>query len=266
MPSRHFVQIDIDPMQLGRNYPVSVGVVGAAGRVLAEIGERLAAVERAPRRFGVLTHEDPALVGPGAGRRITPHRALWELQQILPRDTRYSCDIGEHLLFATHYLAIDDPQGFMIMTGLASMGSGIGSAIGIKLADPRRTGARVCGDGCFAMAMGDLSTAAQQRLPIVIAVLNDERYGMVEIGHQAVFGRRPPYPTGPMNIPELARALGAYAVVASRAGDILALDLEAALAQGPVVIDIRIDREARMPKNKRNEALSVAIGRDRLLN
>lgn len=254
---KHFVQIDADALQLGRNYPVTLGVVGTAGRVLADLAGRLGQLRRAPQRFGVAYHEDPALAIPTGPDLIPPHRALWELQQVLPPDTLYTCDIGEHLIFALHYLTIDRPEGFITMSGLGSMGASIGAAMGMQLAHPDRPVAALCGDGCFAMAMSDVSTAAQERLPLIIAVLNDERYGMVELGHQTVFGKRPSYPTGPMNVPRLARALGAQSIVVSRPGEILGLDLRP--RDRPLVLDIRIDREARMPRNARNEAFEKAV-------
>jgi acetolactate synthase-1/2/3 large subunit len=258
-PSKQFIQIDIDGLQLGRNYQVDLGVVGPASQVCRDLGRRLAGLERPRLTLGVRTHEDPALAGNGPSGQISPQRALWELQQLLPADALYTCDIGEHLLFAVQYLRINDPHGFTTMSGLGSMGSSLGSAMGVKLARPNRTVAAICGDGCFAMALADLSTCAQEGLPLIIAVLNDQRYGMVEIGHEAVFGRRPPYPIGPMSVPELARALGGEAHTVWQAGDILHLDLGSKQRRGPLVLDIRIDPAVKMPKNKRNEALSFAI-------
>src|SRR6185436_19351422 len=110
-----------------------------------------------------------------------------------PADTIYTVDSGEHFLFATHFLEINHPDAFVVMTGLGSMGQSIGGAIGAKLARPDRPVAAICGDGCFAMNGFEVATAVQERLPLVVFVFNDRRLGMVENGHAAVYGRKPDY-------------------------------------------------------------------------
>ena len=261
-PSRAFVQIDIDAMQIGRSYAVTHGLVGDAGTLLGALVDSTPDLAREPKHFGVRRHEDPAIgTGEGDEERITPMRAIWELQRALPKDAIYTCDIGEHLLYALHYLKIDRSDGFLSMIGLGSMGSGIGSAIGCKLGKPDQVVAAICGDGCFSMGLGDVATAVKDRIPVLFVVLNDERYGMVEIGHESVYGRKPAYESGPMSVPEMAQSVGAQARVVRRAHELSNLDLERLLRNGPVVLDVRIDRTTRMPKNKRNEAIAGASSR-----
>jgi acetolactate synthase-1/2/3 large subunit len=264
-PSRHFIHVDADAMQLGRNYPVTTGIVGDADAVLSRLAARMGDVRRESRRFGVERFSDPATAVHGPEGRITPQRALWEIQQSLPADTIYACDIGEHLLFATHYLEISRPESFLIMTGLASMGSGIPGAIGARLAESSRQTVAICGDGCFSMALGDVSVAARYKLPLLIAVLNDMRYGMVEIGAKSVYNRSPCYSTAPINIVDLAHGAGVRALTIQQGGEISMLDLRGMLESGPVVLDIRIDKGVQMPKNRRNEELK-AVARKRVLN
>src|SRR5262249_46165164 len=141
--------------------------------------------------------------------RIASHDALAELQAVLPADTIYTVDSGEHFVFATHYLQITRPESFIVMTGLGSMGQSIGAAMGAQLAYPHRTVPAICGDGCFAMNAFEIATAVQARLPIRVFVFNDNRLGMVEKGHVAIFGRTPDYSTGPLDVCSIARGLGA---------------------------------------------------------
>ena len=111
-----------------------------------------------------------------------------------------------------HYLEIDAPDAFVVMTGLGSMGQSIGAAIGAQLAYPDRVVAAICGDGCFAMNAFEIATAVAEQLPIRVFVFNDERLGMVENGHQTVYGRHPEYPTKPLDVCAVARGLGATAL------------------------------------------------------
>jgi len=249
-PSKHFIQIDAEARQLGRNFPVTIGLVGTAEGVLRELLDRLPAGRPRARSFGVERQEPGRNTLVGAEGKLAPQRALWELQQVLPASTLYSADMGEHTLFAIHHLHIDDPRGFALMMGLSSMGSGIGAAVGMKVARPDATVVSICGDGGLAMCLGDVATVAREGIPILIAVMNDQRYGMVEIGDMAVYGRTRRYPSGPMNIPDLARAVGAQGVLVEKPGDILRMDIPKLLSGGPVVLDIRIDRSMQMSRSR----------------
>lgn len=266
VPTTHFVQIDVDAMQIGRNYRVSHGLVGKAADLIREICTRLPSDAICPRRYGVERFTNASSAEPGPEGRITPMRAIWELQRRMPRNAMFTCDIGEHLLFATHYLEIDDPEGFSVMTGLGSMGSSIAAALGARLARPDRPAVAICGDGCFAMNIGDLAVAAKEKIPLVVAVLNDERYGMVEIGHQALYGRTPDYSMGPMNIAMMARGVGAHAVSIDASHQLYGTDLSS-LEQGiPIVFDIHVDRAVHMPRNARFDNLKVSLPSRRTLN
>ncbi len=97
----------------------------------------------------------------------------------------------------------------------------------------------------------------QERVPIIVFVMNDARLGMVEIGHAAVYGRQPNYSTSPMNVADLARALGAHAVTVERPGDLSLAHLMRLRRSGPVVVDVRIDPGVRMPKKDRFAALAA---------
>lgn len=263
-PTTHFIQIDADAMQIGRNYPVTSGLVGDASALLGELIARLPREARAEARFGVSRYTDAALDEHGPEGRITPMRALWELQRVLPPDTMFTCDIGEHLLYAIHYLEADAPHDFQIMTGLGSMGSSIGAAIGARLGRPDRPAAAVCGDGCFAMNLGDLAVAARDEIPLVVAVLNDERYGMVEIGHEATFRRAPKYPAGPMNVALMAQSVGADAIMIERNNQLFQVDWSTCPTRRPLVLDIRIDRAVRMPKNARFDSITAVAAKKAL--
>ncbi len=246
-----FIQLDAEAARIGRSYPVTVGVAGFVDQVLPLVQRQLdgmALRPRVARQFGVVRKDTGDTVLVGSENKIAPQRALWELQQVLPRNTLYSADMGDHTFIALHHLEIDRPDGFVSMLGLASMQSGIGAAVGMKAARPDQTVVAVCGDGCFAMGIGDVATAAQEELPFIVAVLNDERYGMVEAGHSAIYGRSPAFGTNAMNIAEVARGVGAEAVVIERLGEILDLGLAAMVRRVPVVLDIRIDRSIRLSR------------------
>ena len=110
----------------------------------------------------------------------------------------------------------------------------------------------------------EIATAVNSRLPLVMFVFNDGRLGMVEIGAAAVYGRTADFPTGPMNVPQLAAALGAQTIVADEFGKIRDADLMELRKQGPVVVDVRIDPTIKIPKRERFAGFASRRARARL--
>lgn len=250
LQARTLVHVDIDARQIGRSYAPTHAVVAPACDFLAAVADRVAQVPP-PRRAPlapITRHALPSSAKPG---RLASHDAIRELQAQLPRDTIYTVDSGEHFLFATHYLEIANPDSYIVMTGLGSMGQSIGAAIGAQLAHPGRTVAAICGDGCFAMTAFELATAAQLRLPIRVFVFNDQRLGMVENGCRRVYGRTPEYPTDPLDVCGIARSLGAATLRVTDRRQVALVDALAASTPRPVVIEMCIDGEIVLPDNGR---------------
>jgi acetolactate synthase-1/2/3 large subunit len=242
--SRALVHVDIDARQIGRSYAPTHAIVASATALLDGLAGRHTEVMPGPRRrpAGIERHRLPSSA---TADRIAAHDAIHDLQRLLPADTIYTVDSGEHFLFAVHYLEVTHPDAFIVMTGLGSMGQSIGAAIGAQLAHPGRSVAAICGDGCFAMNAFEIATAVQENIPIRVFVFNDERLGMVENGHETVYGRRPHYPTGPLDICSIARGLGAETMRIDRRGQ---LDSAIFSVPGPVVIEMRIDPSVTIPK------------------
>jgi acetolactate synthase I/II/III large subunit len=255
---RALVHVDIDARQIGRSYAPTHAIVATVAELLAGLEARLVAHGDRPMPLRALPDGVERTVLPSSRRfdRIASQDALAEIQEILPRDTIYSIDSGEHFLFAAHFLETNLPDAFVAMTGLGSMGQSIGAAIGAQLAFPDRMIAAICGDGCFAMNAFEVATAVAERLPIRVFVFNDERLGMVENGHRAVYGRTPEYPTNPLDVCTVARGLGATVLCVERPGQLRAAGAVLCMTQGPVVVDVRIDPEIVLPKKDRVSAMA----------
>jgi len=108
----------------------------------------------------------------------------------------------------------------------------------------------ICGDGGFTMVGTEISTAVQERLPVIFVVLNDRRLGMVELGHDAIYGRNPRYPIE-VDISRLAESVGARSLVVEHPNELLDALVRPLPRDLPTVIDVRIDRTVQMPKNPR---------------
>jgi acetolactate synthase-1/2/3 large subunit len=236
------IQIDRDPLLIGRNVPVTLGIVGDARSVLLELMETLPAGVASPSVRVSGCRSARAELAQSSSVPLKPQRVLADLSRAFP-EAIWCSDIGEHLTMALHYLRVETPSSFHALTGFGSMGSGIGSAIGVKLARPKDTVIALCGDGGLAMHAGEILTCVDNGIGVIFAVFNDGRWNMIEQGFQAVYGRLPPsLPSHVADLAAVARGFGAEGILVAHP-DGLGADRLRELAAGgrPVVLDIRID-------------------------
>jgi acetolactate synthase-1/2/3 large subunit len=187
---------------------------------------------------------------------IRPQRLLADVETALGPRALFVTDIGEHMLFALHYLTASAPDAFHVQLSLGSMGSGIAGAIGLALADPSRPVVCIAGDGGMQMAGMEALVALRERLPVLFLVFNDRRYNMVHHGMRQIFGEAAPYDAPPVDFATWAGALGMPAAVVTRPGEASAGLIEELMAHGgPALIDARIDASQRVRGGGRVEAL-----------
>ncbi len=262
-PGGRLVHVDVDPSVFGRNIPCAMGVVadvGAFADAMLDVvpsqglhNGRCAAVVRELRKTSPF--DVPAFAADDRSP-VAPHRVVADLQNAAGPGARFVTDIGEHMLFALHYLTARDPGAFDIHLALGSMASGIAGAVGLALGDRSRRVVCICGDGGMQMAGMEILTAMRERLPIVFAVFNDARYNMVYHGFKQVFGREVPWDSPWVDFAAWAHAMGLPGVRITEPGQIDATMLDRLTATGlPVVLDVRIDRDVRIRGGGRNEAL-----------
>lgn len=261
-PGGRLVHVDLDPAVLSRNLLADIGVVADIGDFVTRMYEATVRMGVRNGRVGPLLrriHATSPFAEPGFASDdaviISPHRAIADLERAAPEAT-FVTDIGEHMLFALHYLTARGPDRFSIGLSLGSMGSGITAAIGMALARPDRPVVCVCGDGGMQMAGMESLVALRERLPIIYAVFNDARYNMVYHGFRQVFGYDATWETPWVDFAGWARSMGMAGIRINHPGEISAGLIDRLLtARVPAVLDIRIDREISMKGGGRNESL-----------
>ncbi|HEX4355078.1 MAG TPA: thiamine pyrophosphate-binding protein [Polyangiales bacterium] len=260
--SRALVHVDIDARQIGKSYEPTHAIVASAAELFGGLAERIDALgaSRAHTIREVVGGVDRQILSSSAKpHRIASHDAIREIQATLPKDAIFTIDSGTHFLFAVQYLETVHADSFIVMTGLGSMGQSIGAAMGAQLANPTRTVAAICGDGCFAMNAFEIATAVAERLPLRIFVFNDGRLGMVEHGHATVYGRRPEYPTA-LDVVTVAKGLGATALRIDGQHQLAEARELLRVARGPVVVEVMIDHEVMMASKDRVAAMKPSDG------
>ncbi len=267
-PEGTLIHVDLNPAVFGRNLTTKLGIVsdvGAFSRVLFQVAQRhlVGAAEllkdvKATSPFG---DNGMSHLGPD---KMHPAWLLSDLQNSLPH-SRFVTDIGEHMLFALHYLTAD-PGSFFIQLSLGSMGSGIAGSIGLALADSSLPIVCISGDGGMHMYGMEILVAVQEMLPILFVVFNDGKYNMVHHGMRQIFGEASQYDNPPVDFSAWASSLGVPSLIITRAGDITH-DLVKELMShgGPALIDARIDSDMHMSGGGRIAALQrMSMGTHRV--
>ncbi len=264
IPPTKLIHVDIDPDEIGRNYPVALGLMADVRtflrQLLAEIEARQAP-QTTPARQAWLAaiagwrREWEALVAPGYtddATPINPQRAAHEIDRALPEDAILVSDIGVHHNWLLQFCKPRRPDSLIGCMGFGPMGFGVAGVLGAKLAAPERPCVSVCGDGAFFMHANVLGTAVEYGIPAVWVVWNNYSYASIRglqrgylDGRELATEFRHPE-TGERYNPDfaaLARSCGVAGVRIDRAGD-LGDAVRAGIASGkPYLIDANISAD-----------------------
>ncbi|MGE7953282.1 thiamine pyrophosphate-binding protein [Lysinibacillus xylanilyticus] len=205
--NRFSIQMDYDQSVFNRKYQIDLPVLGDINVSLLLLIEELKTKGATQKSTALEVKENKELIG-DIGEYNTKN-VLSNIQKYLPSSTRYTIDIGEFMSYVIHHMKVLDYDTFDINVHFGAMGSGIGSAIGSKLAEPERPVVCITGDGCFFMHGMEILTAKEHNLPILFIVMNNARLGMVYHGHNLQFHRtHPSFEQNPVSISAMASAMG----------------------------------------------------------
>jgi acetolactate synthase-1/2/3 large subunit len=267
IPPSQLIQVDIDAAEIGRNYPVVLGIQADVRTFLRQLIQH--ADQAGVRSFEHLKpwREDIAgwrreweeFVRPKfemGGSPIRPERVVRALQEVLPADAIIALDSGVHHNWFMQFWRARKPQTMLNTWGFSAMGFGVSGILGAKLAAPDRPCVAVIGDGGFTMTPHVLCTAVEYGIPAVWVIWNnfawaairDIQYGLFqgrEIGTGFYrHGTNEPYNP---DFAALARAHGVDGVTVRNPDDLKGA-LEHAVASGkPSVLDVHVDGEVRPP-------------------
>jgi acetolactate synthase I/II/III large subunit len=252
-PSKSLIQINIDPTEIGKNYPVDVPLVGDAKTIVNEISFRVLRFLD-EKRNQVDTKEKIARIRQEVGMCLSPEkmestsipvkpqRMVKELERALPEDAILFVDTGNSMCWAIHCMQVKRPDSFICPFGLLTMGYATCAAIGGKLAAPDRPVVSLIGDGCFMMNGMEVATAVNYDIPVVWIVQNNAKLGLVHEMQKMSLGEKTVVTTFKrVDVAKVAEGLGAKAYRIERPGELEALLPKAIAENKPVVIDCIID-------------------------
>jgi len=239
------IHIELDPSEIGKNVPVTVGLVGDAREVLRAL---LDAVE--PRHCDAWRAEIESFVRPRVESfkgGLSPDGILAALEECTAGRCTIVSDVGQHQMWVAKLFRYQRPNTHITSGGLGTMGFAVPAAMGVALGRPDEPVWAISGDGGFQMNLQEIATMVQERIPVKMAIFNNGYLGMVRQWQQFFHGRR--YSATPIWSPDyvgLARAYGIPGFRVERAEQVDGVVRAALAHDGPALVEFLIEQEANV--------------------
>jgi acetolactate synthase-1/2/3 large subunit len=254
-PNALVIHADIDPAEIGKNRHADVPIVGDCKEVIAQLVALLNS-EGADGDYEAwvafvagLKSRYPLGYDTPADGSLAPQYVIERLGAIAGPEAIYASGVGQHQMWAAHYVGYENPNTWINSGGLGTMGFSVPAAMGAKVGRPDSTVWAIDGDGCFQMTNQELATCAINDIPIKVAIINNESLGMVRQWQTLFYNER--YSNTDLHskrIPDFVKLADAYGCVglACESPDEVDATIEKAMAidDQPVVVDVRVHRDA----------------------
>jgi acetolactate synthase-1/2/3 large subunit len=271
MPSKALVQVDIDAGEIGKNFPVTIGIVADAVATLRCLDAQLRTLPPKPARDLSAFKDSTRYFTEEESRSdaipLKPQRLMRELRNGLPRDTVVFGDMGNTYSWILRYFQ-SYPEGMNFLpSGLACMGSSVAACIGAKLGKPGSPVVCICGDGDFFMTGMEVLTAVEYGIPVIWIVLKNNRLGLIhDVQALSYQGRYCASMFGEVDFVSIAKAFGAAGRRIERPDEVGPAVREALQADGPVVLEALIDPDEKFPLTSRATAMKDSVGLPRVID
>jgi acetolactate synthase-1/2/3 large subunit len=249
---KKIIQIDLRPDAFGWFARVDVGIEGDAKVAAASLLTRLrtASKPRQPDAALVRKIKDrkPDTVNYEDGATVDPRRAARHIEEKLPKDDRILVFDGGHAAFVfIGTFSSPSADDWLPSIDFGAVGQGLGLALGACFARPGKRVTHLTGDASFMMNVADFHTAVNHNLPLTVFVFNDNAVGQEK--HDLVHKKlNPRYADVKQpNFAKLAVGFGAKGFEVNSPDDFGEIDKALAVAEGPVIVDVRINGDLELP-------------------
>jgi len=186
-PNAKIIHVDIDPTSISKNVSVDIPIVGDLKVVFKRMIELLAEDSRRANPDDLAAwwkqidewRGVKSLAYEHSDDVIKPQYVVQKLWEVTKGEAYVTSDVGQHQMWAAQYYGFDEPRRWINSGGLGTMGFGLPSALGVKLAFPDADVACITGEASIQMCLQELSTAMQYSLPVKVVNLNNRYLGMV---------------------------------------------------------------------------------------
>jgi len=244
------LHLDIDNAEIGKNIPAYASVVGDVKEImeaLLQMGVR--------RELNGWQREVQEIIDMSDNHlsmdmtRLNPQMIIQQVNKLAKDDTVIVTDVGQHQMWTAQYYRFQRPRTFITSGGLGAMGFGLGAAIGACLGIGKQKTVLFTSDGSFHMNLQELATAVTQQLPLIVMVLNNSVLGMVRQWQALFYDSRYSQTTMDGRVTDFVKLAEAFGMEGKRVEDVSQLEDRlkwAFAAQGPVLLDMVIDRDEKV--------------------
>ncbi len=248
-PGAEVIHVDVDPAEIGKVRAAEIPIVGDARRVLEQMieawsgretparAEWLATIKKWQREYPLHYEQQPD--GP-----LKPQYVVEELHRLTGGDAILVAGVGQHQMWASQFWKFESPRRWINSGGLGTMGFAVPAAVGAKAGMPDSLVYAIDGDGCFQMTSQELITAAEEGIPVKIAVFNNGSYGMVTQWQKLFYGGRLSASVlgHGVDYVKLAEAMGCAGLRAESPEDVApTIEKSLAIDDRPVVVEFVVD-------------------------
>ena len=240
------IHVDVDPSEIGKNIPVDVPIVGDVKRVLVDLNKRVKPSTRIDwlNRIEELKRDHPSMLVRDTDKLI-PQFVIKEISEATNGEAIIVTGVGQHQMWAAQHYSFNEPRSLVSSGGAGSMGYEVPGAMGAQVGRPDKVVWSVAGDGGFQMTMCEIATMVENRIPVKIAILNNNFLGMVR-QWQEIFYDRSYVATGYSANPDfvkLAEAFGAFGARVTDKSQVRSTIMDAMAFDGPAIIDFVVEQE-----------------------
>jgi len=245
-PEQQVIQLDVDHDEIGRNHTKTFGLLGDARATLAELLERLRA--GAPPRASRKAEREALRAAIAATMTQEPNASiLRSLRAGTPEDAIVIAGMTQIGYYSRPYWPVYAPRTFLTSSYSGNLGYEYPTALGAKVACPKRAVVAICGDGGFLYNAQELATAVLHKINVVAVVFNDSAYGNVARDLDEAWGGSYAAALHNPDFMKLAEAYGVAGLRAKSPTDVGALVREAIQLDRPALIEVPVGRMARPP-------------------
>lgn len=245
-PKAKIAHIDIDPSSISKTVRVDVPIVSDVRKAMTVlnmlVGDKRADIKEWLERIAEWKQKFP-LKYDKKTKAILQEYVIEQLGELTDHEAVVVTGVGQHQMWAAQWYQFKNPRSMLTSGGLGTMGYGFPASIGAQIGRPDATVICIDGDGSFQMTLNELATAAYNKVPVKIFIMDNGYYGMVRQWQQLFYKKRYSGSViGPTN-PDFVKLVGAYGILAlemKTKKDVAPMIKKALKHKGPVMVHCKV--------------------------
>ena len=238
------VHIDVDPSSINKTVVVDYPIVGDVKQVLRELNALLGPLDTAAwlKSLAEMKRKYPLVYKEKT--KVLPQYVIQQISEATKGNAVIATGVGQHQMWAAQFYQFNKPRSIITSGGLGTMGFGLPAAIGAQFGRRDAVVWDIDGDGSFQMTAQELATAAQHKLPVKVAIMNNQHHGMVRQWQDLFYqGRHAQSRLNPVDFVKLAEANGCLGIRVEKSGEVRpAIERAMTVTDRPTVIEFMVEQ------------------------